>query len=296
MKLSARLPQRLRLVLGARLGELAWLALTKRRRVTRTNLAACFPDWPEKRRRALERDHFREVGRGALEMALGFWGTPQKLRRLVRFEGIEHLEKARAAGGTLILVAHVTMIEMIGPLLNLVSEPRPAGVARRQRQPRLNQAVDAARARFLGLALEKKDMRGLLRWVRSGGAALYAPDQDFSFGSVFVPFFGVPAATTTATSRLLGRLNCTLVPGWISRAEDGCYDFEFFPPLAGVDGEDAERDTAAVNAWIEAQVRRRPAQYLWMHRRFRTRPPGEPPFYPRNARRRKHQADPEAVS
>ncbi|MEM1092359.1 MAG: lysophospholipid acyltransferase family protein [Pseudomonadota bacterium] len=289
MKLSVLLPQRLRLWLGARLGDLAWLVLPQRRLVVKTNLAACFPELQPAARAALEREHFREVGRGVLETPLALWGSRDRLAGLVEFEGVEHLERARAEGACLLLIAHVTMVELIGAMVHLISAPAPASITRDHKNALLDREMRRGRGRYVGQTLEKKDTRGMIRWLRGGGALFYAPDQDFSFGAEFVPFFGVPAATTTATVRLLSKLDCSLLPIWLRRTRQGRYQLKVFPPPTGLLSGDVSADTAWINRWIEAQVREAPAQYLWMHRRFRNRPPGEPPFYPPKARRRKHR-------
>ncbi len=289
MRLSVLLPQRVRLWLGSRLGELAWLLLSQRRLVVQTNIRACFPELEPAAQESLAREHFREVGRGVLETPLALWGSGDRLAGLVDFDGVEHLEQARANGACLLLIAHVTMVELIGALLHLISAPAPASITRDHKNPLLDQTMRRARGRYVGQTLEKKDTRGMIRWLRGGGALFYAPDQDFSFGAEFVPFFGVKAATTTATARVLSKLDCTLVPIWLRRTSEGRYLFKVFPPPPDLPSGDVSADTAWINRWIEEQVRQAPAQYLWMHRRFRSRPPGEPPFYPPKARRRKHR-------
>jgi len=222
-------------------------------------------------------------------MPLGLWGSSRRLGKLVEFDGVEHLEAARASGASVLLIAHVTMVELMGPMLNLISLPAPASITRDHKNPLLDRVIRRARRRYVDQTLEKKDTRGMIRWLRSGGALFYAPDQDFSFGAEFVDFFGVPAATTTATSRLVSRLECALVPTWLCRRDDGRYQMTFFPQPDGFDGGHPAQDTQWISHWIESQVRLNPAQYLWMHRRFKTRPPGEPAFYPVSARRQKHR-------
>ncbi|MFK7955937.1 MAG: lipid A biosynthesis lauroyl acyltransferase [Lysobacterales bacterium] len=289
MRASVWLPQPLRLWLGARLGEVAWLAMTQRRHITQTNIDACFPELSRRDRARRVRQHFREAGRGLLEMPLGLWGSPTTLAKLVDFEGVEHLAKARAQGGCVLLIAHVTMVELIGPMLSLISHPAPASITRDHKNPLVDHVVRRARGRYVDCTLEKKDTRGMMRWLRGGGALFYAPDQDFSFGAEFVDFFSVPAATTTATSRLVKRLGCSLVPTWLDRKADGRYQMRFFPCPSDWPGDSPTDDAAVINRWIETQVRRNPAQYLWMHRRFKTRPEGEPAFYPPRQRRAKHR-------
>ena len=289
MRVTVWLPHSLRLWLGARLGELAWLVMNQRRQVTQTNINACFPELSEVQRARQVRAHFREVGRGLLELPLGLWGSPSKLAKLVDFQGVEHLAQARAQGGCVLLIAHVTMVELIGPMLNLISHPPPASITRDHKNPLVDRVIRRARSRYVGRTLEKKDTRGMMGWLRGGGALFYAPDQDFSFGAEFVDFFSIPAATTTATSRLVKRLNCSVVPTWLNRSADGRYRMTFFPSPAHWPSDEPVLDAAVINDWIETQVRQHPAQYLWMHRRFKTRPEGEPAFYPPKQRRAKHR-------
>ncbi len=287
-RLLILLPHSVVLGVGGLLGSASRLLVKDRLLVADTNLAACFPELDPARRQDLLRENLRNTGRGLLETVMGLWSSDRRLRGLTDVEGLEHLRHAEQVGG-LVIICHVTMVELMARLVSLHSETGLFLLARRNNQPLLEAMMGAARRRHHRQVMEKKDTLGLLRTLKSGGLVGYAPDQDFNYGSTFADFFGIPAATVTATSQLPARGGGTVLPAWCHRDSGGRYQLRFFPPFADFPSEDPAADAARVNAWIEQQVRQHPAQYLWVHRRFKTRPPGEPAFYQPRARRPKHR-------
>ena len=271
-----RLPQPLLLRLGRVLTALAWPLLRSRRRIAARNLALCFPELDASARRRLLRATVRDNVTGLLESLRGWFGTANAVRSLVAVEGLEHLHAARAAGGVLLVTGHMPHLELGGRALGEALGEPVAIVARRNNRPCLERFLDGARQRAFAQVIAKKDARGLLRTLARGGVVAWAGDQDFNYQNAFVPFFGVPAATVSVMSDLGRRANATVLPYWFQREADGRYRlwiepaWEPLPPHA---------DAARYMARLEAVVRRHPSQYLWVHRRFKTRPAGEPDLY-----------------
>lgn len=276
----ARWPQA-RLLRWARV--LAWLAqplLGRRRRIAARNLALCFPDLGARARRALLRATLRDTVTGALETLRAWFAPADVLRGLYEVHGLEHLRAALADGrGVLLVTGHMPHFELCGRFLGEALGRKVALHARRHDSPRLDRWIDAARHGAFSRTIAKKDKAALLDALRAGEAVLYLGDQDFSYHHAFVPFFGVPAATVTALPELMQAGGAAALPVWMHRAADGRYVLRVEPPWRDWPTRDPAADAARYMAELEAVVRRHPAQYLWVHRRFKTRPPGEPGLY-----------------
>lgn len=278
--LVAHLPFRVQLTLGRGLGALAYHLMHSRRRVARTNLGLCFPGLDSDARRTLLREHFRSLGLGVIETAMSWWTPPERLRGLARIEGLEHLQSALAARrGVILLSAHFTTLEIGGRLLSLHA---PFHVLyRRHKNAAFEAVMQRARARHFEKAISRDDMRGMLKSLKANMPVWYAPDQNYGAEhSIFVSFFGIPAATITATTRLAHISGARVVPFFQERlpGTDG-YRLRLYPALEHFPTEDDAADTQRINDLIEAEIRKMPAQYLWAHRRFKTRPPGAAPIY-----------------
>ncbi len=288
VRLLIRLPHGWLLALGAALGRAAGRLARDRALVAAINLKACFPQLDDAARAELLRANLAATGTGLMEAAMAYWGSDRRLKPLVDFRGENHLADAYRAGrGVIVLVAHFTTVELACRLVNLRGADPILLLGREHNQPLLNELITAARERHCERVLEKKDLVGLRRVLKTNRAVLYAPDQNFTYQSVFAPFFGIAAATVTATSQMADRSGAALVPMWCIRDPSGRYRIDFEEPWDDFPSGDAVADATRINAWIEARIRERPEQYLWVHRRFKTRPSGEPPFYPPSARRAK---------
>lgn len=278
--LVARLPQAALLAAGAILSWLATPLLARRRRIARRNLALCFPELDDPARARLLRETLRDTVRGVLETLRAWFATSDGLRGLSLVEGLEHLAAARAGGrGVLLVTGHMPHFELAGRLLGEASGQPVALHARRHNAPCLDRWIDAARRRAFATTIAKKDKQGLLAALRDGHAVLYLGDQDFSYHNAFVPFFGVRAATVTALPELMAQSGAVALPTWMQRMPDGRYRLRIEPQWPGWPSGDPVADAARYMAELEAVVRETPAQYLWVHRRFKTRPPGEPDLY-----------------
>jgi KDO2-lipid IV(A) lauroyltransferase len=274
----SRLPLAVLRPLGGVLGTLAWWLAAPRRRVTLVNLRLCFPELDERARRRIGREHFRWFARSILERFVLWHGSPERIRRLVRIEGWEILW-AWHGKPMIILAPHFVGLDACGTRLSM--EGGFVTMYQRQKNPVLDAAIRAGRLRFGGgSVLSRQDgVRAAVRRVREGVPFYYLPDMDLGErDAVFVPFFGVPAATVTGTARLAQLTGAVVLPFVTHMTPDG-YVGRFHPPWTDFPGDDIVAATRRVNAFIEDQVREMPAQYLWSHKRFKTRPPGEPGPY-----------------
>ena len=281
--LIARLPYPMLMRLGRWLGALAMRVDSARRPVAEANIALCFPELNRAQQAALVDAHLRDIGLMLVEFALGWMGRDESIARLpLSVEGLEHLERARAAGkGVLLVGGHFSHLELCARLVS--QRIRIAGMYRRMDSAVFEWAVLRARLHYADAMFEKDDIRGTVKYLRGGGTLWYAPDQDMrSKDSVFVPFFGVPAATITATHHLARMGNAVVIPFFHRRLPDNAgYALRLGAPLENVPSDDVLEDTARVNACIEQMAREAPEQYLWVHKRFKTRPDGMPPVYSR---------------
>jgi len=273
------LPLRWIAALGAGLGAL--LYRFGRGRVTRTNLALCFPHMSERERHALGKRHFKMLGRNALELSVMVWGSEEQLQRMIRVEGREHLLAAKGRP-VIALAPHFIGLNMGG--IRVAWEiPDSASVYSRQKNPTVEKIFWRARTRFGTpvLVSRQEGLRNVIRVVKSGKAFYFLPDMDFGRrDAIFVPFFGVQAATITTLPRLAKLTGAAVIPVVTRQVGDG-YVVKFYPEWKDYPSGDLEADVRRMNAFIEERVLEMPEQYFWAHKRFKTRPPGEPSPYRR---------------
>jgi len=281
IRLIARLPYPALLWLGRRLGALVQWLPSPRRHIVQVNIGLCFPELSAAEQAALIDANLCDVGLMLVEFALGWMGSDRQIARIpLQVEGLEHLAAARAQGrGVLLVGGHFSHLELCARLVS--QRIRIAGMYRRMDSTVFEWNVLRARLDYADAMFEKEDLRGTVKYLRNGGTLWYAPDQDMrSKDSVFVPFFGVPAATITATHHLARMSGALVIPFFHRRLPgSGGYVLRLGAPLQDFPGPDVRDDTARINSCIEQMVREAPAQYLWAHKRFKTRPPGQPPLY-----------------
>ncbi len=279
--LTVLLPFSWVMALGRAIGRLGFRFAKKRRRIADINLQLCFPEWNESHRQQVLRAHFEALGMGLLEIPMGWWMSTNRLQKRVRIEGLEHMEKAKQRGnGVIMLTAHFTSLELGGRLL---SYHAPFHAMYRQHDnPVVEKIMARNRIRWLERAIPRDDVRSMIRSLKDNHAIWYAPDQNTQRkAAVFVNFFGQVAATSTGTARLAKLTKAAVVPYSIVRRDDGSgYNIVLEPALTDYPTGDLAADTQRINDLIEGWVRKNPAQYLWIHRRFRTRPTrGDPTPY-----------------
>jgi KDO2-lipid IV(A) lauroyltransferase len=280
--LLSALPLALQAALGRGVGGLMHALAGERRRVAQANLALCLPGLDEGARAALLREHFALVGRSLLERGLLWHASPARLRRLIRVEGDVGFAE-RHDGPVMWLVPHFLALEVAGAATQLFQRRPVLDVYTPQSVAVFDAALLKGRGRF-GRAdfLRREDgARAIVRAIRRGHVFFNAPDMDFGLrDAAFVPFFGHPAATLLAPSRLARSLGLVVQPIVAEMLPGGQgYRVVFGAPWTDWPTDDPEADAARMNAFIEAQILQRPAQYLWLHKRFKVRPPGMPPVY-----------------
>ncbi len=274
------LPLPLLALVGQGLGLLAYALGRERRRVARTNLRLCFPELNPAARERLVRGHFRALSRSFFEHGILWWSSAARIRRLVRIEGEQHL--AAVQGQALILLApHFVGLDMGGLRISL--EVQVASLYSKQKNPVTDQLLLRGRLRFNAPRLfsRQDSVRGVVKAIRAGLPFYYLPDMDFGRrDSIFVPFFGVPTATITGVSRLASLARAVVLPAVTQQLPGGQgYILKFYPAWENFPTDDIAADARRVNAFIEERVREMPEQYFWVHKRFKTRPEGEPRLY-----------------
>jgi KDO2-lipid IV(A) lauroyltransferase len=275
-----QLPYRIQVKVGSLIGRLYFYMGKRRRNIAEVNLAQCFPELSAVERKAILCEHFESLGIAVLETGLSWWGPAEKLKPLIHIEGLSHLLKAQENHQPVILLsAHFTTLEIGGRLLSLSV---PFHVMYRQNGNLLfEEVMRRARKEHYEKAIPRNDVRGMIKSLQSARPVWYAPDQNYGGErSIFVPFFNVPTATITATSRLAKIGKAQVIPFFQTRLKDGRgYNIEILPPLADFPSADPTKDAIRINQLIESRIRKCPAQYLWVQRRFKARPPGKADYY-----------------
>ena len=274
------LPLGLQAAIGNGLGWLACFLTRRRKHIARRNLELCFPEKTASERRRLLRRNLQASIRAALEHGLLIWAPAGRLERLIRLEGREHLEACR--GQPVILLApHFVGLDMGG--IRLSTEQKVASMYSWARNPVVDHYLLKSRSRFTEAVLASRHdgIQPLIKIIQSGLPFYYLPDQDYGpRGALFVPFFGVPAATMPGLSRIAKLAGAKVLPCVTRMLPAGAgYALAIEAPWENIPTDDLAADTRRMNEYIERRVLEMPEQYLWMHKRFKTRPPGEARFY-----------------
>ncbi|GAB2602796.1 lipid A biosynthesis lauroyl acyltransferase [Nitrincola alkalisediminis] len=279
LRLLVRLPYSTQLILGKWVGLGLYFLARDRRNVTEVNVRLCFPELNSEQQKQYVRDIFINNGIGIFEAAMSWWAPDAWFKDRVTLTGTEHLEEALAEGkGVILLGAHFSTLD-IGGLLFSYYYPVDA-MYRKNNNPLLEDVITQGRLRFFKSAIERSDIRTVIRNLRKNHIIWYAPDQDFGLHqSVFAPFFGVPAATITATSRMVKLNGSPILMLAQHRTPDNRYELEIFPILRPFPTGDDVQDATLINAEIEKAIRKDPTQYMWVHRRFKSHPKGKNYLY-----------------
>ncbi len=277
------LPLSAQAAIGSGLGRVLYRAASSRRKVALRNIELCFPEWDAVRREQVAREHFRWLGRSILERGLLWFAPAERLKRLIQVEGDVTLAE-RSERPVMWLVPHFMALDVAGVATLLFQNQYACSMYQAQSNPVMDDIIRKGRLRFGEKAeiFPRSDKAlPLIRAIRKGHAFFNLPDMDFGpRDAAFVPFFGVPAATLLAPSRMARALGMIVQPVVAEILPGGRgYRVRFGEPFSEFPTEQAEADTAAMNRWIESEIRKNPAQYLWVHKRFKTRPPGDPSLY-----------------
>lgn len=287
----ARRPYRWQMRVAWALAPLLARLAGKRRAIAAANIALCFPELDAAAQRVLVERNLRSTAVSLFETTLAWFAPREVTSGIARVDGLQHLQAALAQGrGVVCLFSHFTMIELGGRLLSEAIGRPMHQMVRPNNDPVLEAVIDAARRGFCERTFEKKDLATLLRSLKAGHPVGYAPDQDFNVHMAFVPFFGQPAATLTMSSRIARLSGAPVLQVWVRRESSGFgYVLDFDPPLADFPSGDVVADTARIMARLEQKVRETPEQYLWAHRRFKTRPEGLASAYPEALLKERHR-------
>lgn len=255
----------------------------KRRRFAKRNIELCFPELPARAQQELVRRHFGYLGQTLLSTLGVIWHRPdQRLQQWISVENESHLTDAVISGRAVIVMApHFMGLEVAWAWLS--HGRQMVGMYRHPRPNLLHWAVDRQRCRFGGIAIEAQgELKRMIKLIRQGMPFYYLPDLDPGRRGryTFAPFFGIPAATVTALSRIAGMTDAIVVPCVATLGEPGePFHLRFLPPLDAFPGDDADADAVRINKLVEDLIRQAPSQYFWIHRRFKTRPEGEARLY-----------------
>jgi KDO2-lipid IV(A) lauroyltransferase len=269
--------------LGRGLGRVLHALAGKRRRVALRNVALCLPELGRAAQQALVREHFQWLARSLLERGLLWFAPTERLRQLIQVEGDAQFAE-RCGRPVMWLVPHFVGLDVAGVATQLFQGKQVASIYQAQSNPVFDAAMRRGRLRFNQGQVFARSERALplVRAIRRGDVFFNLPDMDFGIkDGAFVPFFGVPAATLLAPARLARSLGMVVQPVVAELLPGGAgYRVRFLPPWDDFPGNDSdEAATARLNRWIETEIRRNPAQYLWVHKRFKTRPEGQPGVY-----------------
>lgn len=275
------MPVRLGLLLVAPIGPLAYRLAPRRRKIALSNLDQCFPQWSDEKKHQVLRASFDSLARMIVETAWCWSGPLQRSLQLGRVHGIENLLQAEARGkGVLVVTGHSTCLEM-GARILAHGRTTCGGVYRPLKNPVMEWFQNKGRLRYVGFMVSKRNAKKVVVALRKGATLWYAPDQDFGpEQSVFAPFFGIETASLLATHRLPKMTGCAVMFMYpVYDPVDRRYDIYVSPALENFPTDDPVADLGRINSMIEEQIRKAPEQYWWIHRRFKTRPEGEPSFY-----------------
>ncbi len=280
LRLSVFLPYAAMKFFSHSLANLIIIVVPGRKRIAEINIRLCFPEMSESEVQTLVKDSFKSAAMTIFEISLAWWASDKRMKQMVSFEGVENIEAERKNDrGIILLGGHYTTFEISGRLLVYnMRDFRPVYKAARNKL--FNKFMISCREKAINPLLENKNMKNIILALKKGSCVWYAPDQDFGpENSVFAPFMGVKTATLTATSRLAKLSGAAVIPFYSARCDDGKYIIRFGKSFENFPSGDDIKDASKINSAIEEHVRQYPEQYLWLHRRFKTRPLGEPKIY-----------------
>jgi len=278
-RILGALPISIGLAFGRVLGDLFFLLARSRRRIAEVNIALCFPHLSAQEQHLLVRKIMHSTGKSVLETAMALWGSESKFKNRYTITGLEHIVAAQAKGqGVLLVGCHFTTLDAAARILAF--HLKFDMLYRKDPNPVFAYNLVSARESFAGNAIARTDTRQLIKNLRHGNVVWYAPDQDYGpRHSVFAPFFGVQAATVVATARIAALGKAVVIPFAHYRDENNHYQLVIEAPLEDYPTDDDVADATRINQYFETAIAKHPDQYLWVHRRFKTRPEGEASFY-----------------
>jgi len=278
--LLVQLPYPVMRWLGTRLGSLSRRFLKRRETIARRNLELCFPSLTGVEREHLIEENFKSIGMALLETGMAWFWPDRRVRKWFDVEGLNHLQRAQAnQRGVMVIGVHFTSLELGGRVMGLC-QPMMA-TYRPHNSPLMEWVQTRGRMRSNKAMISRNNLRGLVSALKSGEAVWFAPDQDYGRkGSSFAPFFAVKDVATTNGTFVISRLSkAAMLTVTMIRKADGCGYRLFITPVMENYPQDEAEAASYINKVIEREIMRAPEQYLWVHRRFKTRPEGEASLY-----------------
>jgi KDO2-lipid IV(A) lauroyltransferase len=280
LRLLVLLPYPVLIMLGKGLGALLYHLPLKHRYIARCNIRSAFPELSPKEQEKLVRENYKSTLIGLVELPLFWFAGNKRLKKLYKIEGVEHMEHALAMNkGVIMMGGHFTSMLMCGRLLAI---DLPYNIlVMRAKSAFFESIMQHYREKYYAGIIDSHDIRTMVKTLKNNEICWYSPDHDLGRkGAVFAPFMGIPTATITATARLAKMSGSPIVPINFQRNPGNTgYTLRFLEPWEDFPSGDDVADATRLNQFIEAHVREVPEQYFWLHRRFKTRPEGEPDFY-----------------
>ncbi len=287
MYLMSLLPYRGKMWLGTKLGLLMYKQGGSRLQITRANINACFPELTPEQREELVRQSFIANMKGMVETTIAWWGNHKPILDKLEIHGLEHLKEAEARGkGVILFGGHFSIMDLAGPMVNSVFKFNY--MYRPNDNPLFDAVIERRRMNYRHEKFSKHQLKDMMAFIKQGNTVWYGYDQDFGAPrSIFAPFFGIQTATLKTAMALPRETGATTLMVSQMREDNGVYSIRFSPIFEGIEQEDDLTAATRLNKQLETFIRIHPEQYLWMHRRFRSRPEGEAPFYPKKKRKKK---------
>ncbi len=281
MRASVFIPFKTQVLIGKVIGRLLYPFMHKFRSTAYSNISHCFPDKKQTQVNLLVKRHFEAIGVSFFETANAYYGSDHKIRKLLTISNEQLFKDALKEEGGIILLCSHFMPLMLGSRALLLNHTI-ANIYRPQNNKLFDRIMVKGYKKNGAVMIKSTDTRSIIKAINNSLPIWYAPDQDLGKNnSVFAPFFGIQTATASATSRLAKNNNTRVIPYSFVRTKNG-YSMSFEKPISNYPSNDPVQDATVVNKILEKQIKKSPEQYLWVHRRFKTRPNDEKNFYKYN--------------
>jgi len=281
MRIGVFIPFNFQVLIGKTIGKLLYPFMHKLRSTAYSNISHCFPDKKQNQVNLLVKRHFEAIGVSFFETANAYYGSDKKIRKLLTITNENFFHDALKEEGGIILLCSHFMPLMLGSRALLINHTI-ANIYRPQNNKLFDRIMVKGYKKNGAVMIKSTDTRSIIKAINNSLPIWYAPDQDLGKNnSVFAPFFGIQTATASATARLAKNNNTRVIPYSFIRTKKG-YTMSFEKPIANYPSNNPIQDATIVNQILEKQIIKSPEQYLWIHRRFKTRPNDEKNFYEYN--------------
>jgi len=281
MRVGVFIPFKLQVFFGKIIGKLIYPFMTELRKIAYSNISNCFPEKKQPQVTLLVKQHFEAIGISLFETANAYYASDKKIKKMLTINNEQYFTKELKKEGGIILLCSHFMPLMLGSRALLINHTI-ANIYRPQNNQLFDQVMVKGYVKNGAVMIKSTDTRSIMKAINNSLPIWYAPDQDLGKNnSIFAPLFGIQTATASATSRLAKNNNTRVIPYSFIRNKYG-YEMSFDKPLKNYPSGNAIKDASKTNQILEKQILKNPEQYLWIHRRFKTRPEGEENFYSEN--------------